>query len=218
MDPSTIPQPNPEAPRIRVMVVDDHPLLRDGIAGVLQTQPDMVLVAEATTGKEAISQFREHRPDVTLMDVRMPEMNGLDALGAIRAEDPQARIIVLTTYRGDVQALRAIKLGAAGYMLKSSLRKDLIDTIRGVHEGRRLIPPEIAAELAQHLGSDDLSEREAGVLRLIAAGNSNKKVAALLNISEETVKAHVRSILSKLGAHDRTHAVTIALKRGIIEV
>lgn len=218
MDPSTDPQPEPQAPRIRVMVVDDHPLLRDGIAGVLQAQPDMVLVAEATTGKEAISQFREHRPDVTLMDVRMPEMNGLDALGAIRAEDPQARVIVLTTYRGDVQALRAIKLGAAGYMLKSSLRKDLIDTIRGVHEGRRLIPPEIAAELAQNLGRDDLSEREAGVLRLIAAGNSNKKVAALLSISEETVKAHVRSILSKLGAHDRTHAVTIALKRGIIEV
>ena len=218
MAPSTDPQPEPQDPRIRVMVVDDHPLLRDGIAGVLQTQPDMVLVAEATTGKEAIAHFREHRPDVTLMDVRMPEMNGLDALGAIRAEDPQARIIVLTTYRGDVQALRAIKLGAAGYMLKSSLRKDLIDTIRGVHEGRRLIPPEIAAELAQHLGSDDLSEREVGVLRLIAAGNSNKKVAALLGISEETVKAHVRSILSKLGAHDRTHAVTIALKRGIIEV
>ena len=208
----------PNANVIRVMVVDDHPLLRDGIAGVLQTQPDMALVAEATNGVEAIEQYRQHRPSVTLMDVRMPELNGLDALVAIRKEDPEARVIVLTTYRGDVQALRAIKNGAAGYLLKSSLRKDLLDTIRNVHSGRRSIPQEIAAELAQHLGDDDLSERETGVLRLIAAGNSNKRVAALLDISEETVKAHVRSILSKLGANDRTHAVTIALKRGIIEV
>jgi len=209
---------NPAGDCIRVMVVDDHPLLREGIAGVLISQPDMKLVAEATNGMEAVEQFRAHRPSVTLMDVRMPEMNGIDALEAIRAEDPDARVIVLTTYRGDVQALRAIKMGAAGYLLKSSLRKDLLETIRAVNAGRRCIPQEIAAELAQHLGDDDLSERETGVLRLIAAGNSNKRVAALLSISEETVKAHVRNILSKLGAHDRTHAVIIALKRGIIEV
>jgi DNA-binding NarL/FixJ family response regulator len=199
------------------MVVDDHPLLREGIAGVLAQQPDMVLVAEATNGEEAVQQYRLHRPSVTLLDLRMPVMNGLDALAAIRREEPDARVVVLTTYRGDVQALRAIKLGAAGYLLKSSLRKDLLDTIRAVYQGRRCIPPEIAAELAQHLGDDDLSERETGVLRLVAAGNTNKRVAVLLDISEETVKAHVRSILSKLRANDRTHAVMIAIQRGIIE-
>jgi DNA-binding NarL/FixJ family response regulator len=203
---------------ITLMIVDDHPLLREGIAGVIDGQPDMQLVAEATNGAEAIECYRRHRPDVTLMDVRMPDVNGIDAMSAIREEYPDARVVILTTYRGDVQALRAIKAGAQGYLLKSSLRKDLLDTIRAVHQGQRCIPPEIATELAQHVGDDALSEREIGVLRLVATGNSNKRIATLLDIAEETVKAHMRSILSKLGANDRTHAVTIALKRGIIEV
>jgi DNA-binding NarL/FixJ family response regulator len=203
---------------ITVMIVDDHPLLREGIAGVIEGQPDMRLVAEATNGAEAIEAYRRHCPDVTLMDVRMPDVNGIDAMSAIRGEYPDARVVILTTYRGDVQALRAIKAGAQGYLLKSSLRKDLLDTIRAVHQGQRCIPPEIATELAQHVGDDALSEREVGVLRLVATGNSNKRIATLLDIAEETVKAHMRSILSKLGANDRTHAVTIALKRGIIEV
>jgi len=203
---------------ITLMIVDDHPLLREGIAGVIEGQPDMRLVAEATNGAEAIEAYRRHCPDVTLMDVRMPDVNGIDAMSAIREEYPDARVVILTTYRGDVQALRAIKAGAQGYLLKSSLRKDLLDTIRAVHQGQRCIPPEIATELAQHVGDDALSEREVGVLRLVATGNSNKRIATLLDIAEETVKAHMRSILSKLGANDRTHAVTIALKRGIIEV
>ena len=203
---------------ITVMVVDDHPVLREGIAGVLEGQTDMLLVAEATNGSEAIARYRQHRPAVTLMDIRMPDCNGIDATIAIRREFPDARVIILTTYRGDVQALRAIKAGAAGYLLKSSLRKELLDSIRAVHNGLRCIPPEIAAELAMHVGDNALSEREIGVLRLVAAGNSNKRIASMLEISEETVKAHVRNILSKLAANDRTHAVTIALKRGIIEV
>jgi DNA-binding NarL/FixJ family response regulator len=203
---------------IRVMVVDDHPLLREGMASLIEPEPDMVLVAEATNGQEAVDQYRLHRPSVTVMDLRMPVLSGLDALEAIRREDPDARVIILTTFRGDVQALRAIKLGAFGYMLKSSMRQDLLETIRAVHAGRRCIPPDIASELAMHIADDDLSQREAGVLRLIAAGNTNKSVASQLQISEETVKAHVRSILSKLGANDRTHAVTIALKRGIIDI
>lgn len=200
------------------MVVDDHPLLREGMASLIEPEPDMVLVAEATNGQEAVDQYRLHRPSVTVMDLRMPVLSGLDALEAIRREDPDARVIILTTFRGDVQALRAIKLGAFGYMLKSSMRQDLLETIRAVHAGRRCIPPDIASELAMHIADDDLSQREAGVLRLIAAGNTNKSVASQLQISEETVKAHVRSILSKLGANDRTHAVTIALKRGIIDI
>nr|WP_297354626.1 response regulator transcription factor [uncultured Caldimonas sp.] len=203
---------------ISVLVVDDHPLLREGIAGVIADQPDMRLVGEATSGEEAIECFERLRPAVTLMDVRMAEMSGIDAMIAIRDRHPEARIIILTTYRGDVQAMRAIKAGAAGYLLKSMLRKDLLETIRMVHRGQRCIPQEIAADLAQHFGDDALSEREVGVLRLVAAGNSNKRIAGLLDISEETVKAHMRSILSKLGANDRTHAVIIALKRGIIEV
>lgn len=203
---------------ITLMVVDDHPLLREGIAGVLSGQADMALVAEATNGSEALARYRQHRPAVTLMDVRMEGSNGIDATAAIRQEYPDARVIILTTYRGDVQALRAFKAGAVGYLLKSSLRKELLESIRAVHNGQRYIPPEIAAELAMHVGGNALSEREIGVLRLVAAGNSNKRVASRLQICEETVKAHMRSILSKLDANDRTHAVTIALKRGIIEM
>ncbi|HEX9392200.1 MAG TPA: response regulator transcription factor [Usitatibacteraceae bacterium] len=203
---------------IRVLMVDDHPLLREGIAAVIDGQPDIELVAEATNGREAIEQYRKHQPDVTLMDLQMPEMNGIEAMIAIRSEFANARIIVLTTYKGDVQALRAIKAGAAGYMLKSMLRKELLETIHTVHAGRRRIPPEIATDLAEHFADDALSEREIEVLRLVALGNSNKLVAMQLSISEETVKAHMKTILSKLGANDRTHAVTIAMKRGILEV
>lgn len=203
---------------ITVMVVDDHPLLREGIAGVLESQPDMKLVAEATNQAEAVAAYRQHRPDVTLMDVRMPGCNGIDAMAQIRSEHPEAKVIILTTYRGDVQALRAIKSGAAGYLLKSSLRLELLDSIRAVHRGQRCIPVEIATELAMHMGDSRLSEREIGVLGLVAAGNSNKRIATLLDLSDETVKAHMRSILSKLSANDRTHAVTIALRRGIIDM
>jgi DNA-binding NarL/FixJ family response regulator len=203
---------------ITVMVVDDHPMLREGVSGVIEGQPDMRIVAEATNGADAVMQHKQLRPAVTLMDVRMPDMNGIDAMIEIRAGNPDARVIILTTYRGDVQALRAIRAGASGYLLKSSLRKELLDTVRAVHRGQRCIPPEIAAEIAQHVGDETLSQREIGVLRLVAAGNSNKRIGTLLDISEETVKAHVRSILAKLDANDRTHAVTIALKRGIIEV
>ena len=204
--------------RIRILTVDDHPMLREGIAAVLEAEDDMELVAEASNGREAIEQFRAHRPDVTLMDVQMPEVNGIDAIVKIRKEFPDARIIVLTTYSGDVQASRAFKAGASGYLLKSMVRKELIDTIRLVHVGKKRIPSEIAVELAEHHSDDALSKREVEVLRAVAAGNANKMVAQLLRVSEETVKAHMRSILSKLGANDRTHAVTIAVKRGIIEI
>ena len=198
--------------------MDDHPVLREGIAAVLASEADMVLVAEAGDGREAIEQFRTHRPDITLMDLQMPVMDGSTAISAIRKEFPAARIIVLTTYTGDMQAQRAFKAGAHGYLLKSMLRKELVETIRAVHAGRKRIPPEIAIEMAEHHTDDALTEREIEVLRQIAAGNANKNVAEHLRISEETVKAHVRSILSKLGANDRTHAVTIALKRGIIDL
>ena len=203
---------------IRILTVDDHPMLREGIAAVLASEPDMILVAEAANGREAIEQFRTHRPDVTLMDVQMPEVNGIDAIVKIREEFPDARIIVLTTYTGDAQAARAFKAGASGYMLKNMVRKELIDTIRSIHAGKKRIPPEIAVEMAEHHSDDALTVREIEVLRGVAAGNANKIVAQLLNISEETVKAHMKSILSKLGANDRTHAVTIALRRGIIEI
>jgi len=203
---------------IRILTVDDHPVLREGIAAVLASEQDMVLVAEASNGREAVEQFRTHHPDVTLMDVQMPEVNGIDAIVKIREEFPDARIIVLTTYTGDAQAARAFKAGAYGYLLKNMVRKELIDTIRTVHAGKKRIPPEIAIEMAQHHSDDALTLREIEVLREVAAGNANKMVAQLLNISEETVKAHMRSILSKLGANDRTHAVTIAVKRGIIEI
>lgn len=193
-------------------------MLREGIAAVLANEADMLLVGEASNGREAVEQFRTHRPDVTLMDVQMPEVNGIDAIVKIREEFPDARIIVLTTYTGDAQAARAFKAGASGYLLKNMVRKELIDTIRTVHAGKKRIPAEIAVEMAQHHSDDALTEREIQVLREVAAGNANKMVAQLLHVSEETVKAHMKSILSKLGANDRTHAVTIAVKRGIIDI
>jgi DNA-binding NarL/FixJ family response regulator len=203
---------------IRILTVDDHPLLREGIAAVLEAEPDMLLVAEASNGRDAIDQFRTHHPDVTLMDIQMPGMNGIDTILAIREDFPNARIIVLTTYSGDAQALRAFKAGASGYLLKNMLRKELLETVRSVHAGRKRVPPEIAIEIAEHHSDDALTEREIQVLREVAAGNANKVIADHLTISEETVKAHMRSILSKLSANDRTHAVTIALKRGIIQI
>ena len=207
-----------EAKQIRILAVDDHPILRQGIAGLIADESDMTLVAEAANGREAIQQFRAHHPDVTLMDLQMPEMNGLDALIAIRGEFPQARIIVLTTYTGDVQATRALKAGARAYLLKNSLHKELLDTIRAVHAGRKTLSPEVSFELAEHSAEELLSAAEVRVLRLIAEGNSNKEIAALLSVTEDAVKGQVRNILSKLGANDRTHAVTIGLKRGIIEL
>jgi DNA-binding NarL/FixJ family response regulator len=203
---------------IRILTADDHPVLREGIAAILAREADLILVAEAGDGREAIEQHRIHRPDITLMDLQMPLMSGSDAITAIRKDFPVARIIVLTTYGGDAQAGRALKAGAYGYLLKSILRKELIETIRIVHGGRKRIPPEIAVELAEHHTDDALAEREIDVLGQVAAGNANKIIALNLDISEETVKAHMRKILSKLDANDRTHAVAIALKRGIIEI
>jgi len=202
---------------IKILSVDDHPLLREGIAALLEGQRDMVLVGESANGRDAIETFRAHRPDVTLMDLQMPEINGIEAIIAIRREFPGARIVALTTYKGDVRAARAFSAGASGFLLKSAVRKDFLDTIRTVHGGRKQIPPEIAAEIAEHHCDDALTEREIEVLREVAAGNANKIVAAQLSITEETVKTHIKNILSKLGANDRTHAVTIALKRGIID-
>jgi DNA-binding NarL/FixJ family response regulator len=201
-----------------ILIVDDHPLLRVGIVAVVNDEKDMQVVAQAGNGVEAIERFRQHLPDVTLMDLAMPKMDGLEAAEAIRAEWPQARIVMLTTYSGDVKALRALKAGASGYLLKSLIRSDLLCAIRSVHAGQRSIPRQVADELAGHVGDETLSERELEVLRQVAAGNSNRRVALVLGISEETVKAHMKNILSKLGANDRTHAVTIALKRGIIDV
>jgi DNA-binding NarL/FixJ family response regulator len=203
---------------IRILAVDDHPMLREGIAAAIARQPDMVLVGEAVNGWEAIEAFRKTRPDVTLMDLQMPGVNGVEAISAIRAEFPGARIIVLTTYKGDAQALRALQAGASGYLLKSALRKELMDAIRTVFAGRSSIPPEIALQIAEHVAADALSEREIEVLRSVARGAANKEVAAQLRISEETVKVHMKHILEKLGATDRTRAVTIALSRGIIEL
>jgi DNA-binding NarL/FixJ family response regulator len=203
---------------IRILAVDDHPMLREGIAALLASQSDMKLVGEASTGREALEQFRKLRPDLTLMDLQMPDMDGIEAMVAIRSEFPEARIIVLTTYKGDVQVLRALKAGARAYLLKGLLRKELLETIRAVHAGQKRIPPEVAAELADHAIDDALTSREIDVLRLIAGGNANKLIADRLSITEETVKGHVKNILSKLGASDRTHAVTIALKRGIINL
>jgi len=203
---------------IRILTVDDHPLLRKGIAALVNGEPDLKLVAEASNGNEAIDAFRSHRPDVTLMDLQMPEVDGIDAIDRIRREFPEARIIVLTTYSGDTQVLRALRAGARGYILKGHVHKELLDAIRAVHAGQKRIPPEIAAQLADHATDDALTEREIDVLRLIAAGNANKRIADQLSIGEATVKSHISNILSKLGANDRSHAVTIGLKRGIIEL
>jgi DNA-binding NarL/FixJ family response regulator len=207
-----------EASLIRVLTVDDHALLREGIAALVNAETDMQLVGEASNGKEALEKYRSFRPDVTLMDLHMPRMSGIETIIGIRSAYPNARIIILTTYEGDVQVVRALKAGARAYILKGHVHRDLLDTIRAVYAGQKLIPPEVAAELAEHAGEEDLTPREIDVLRLIAAGNSNKEIAARLSIGEETVKSHITSILEKLGANDRTHAVTIALKRGIIEL
>jgi DNA-binding NarL/FixJ family response regulator len=209
---STGPKP------IRILAADDHPLLRQGIAALIKAQRDMELVAEAADGEEAIKQFRLHRPDVTLMDVQMPNVNGTEAISRIRSEFPEARILVLSTYAGDVQVLHALKAGARGYILKGNVRTELLEAIRAVHAGHKRIPPEIAAELAEHAADEELSSREIDVLRLIGAGNANKQIADKLCIAETTVKNHISNILSKLGANDRAHAVTIALQRGIIEL
>ena len=208
----------PHVGTIRILTVDDHQLLREGIGAVLDGQTDMTLVGQAGNGLEAIESYRRLRPDVTLMDLRMPDMSGIEAISAIRTEFPNARIIVLTTYAGDVQAAAALRAGAAGYLLKSLVRKELIETIRAVHSGKRRVPAEIATEIAEHVADDALTVREIEVLRRVAAGKSNKLIAAELEISEGTVKTHMKSILPKLDASDRTHAVTIALKRGILDI
>jgi len=203
---------------IRVLAVDDHPLVREGIAALIECEEDMELIGEATNGREALELFRKHQPDITLMDLQMPEMNGIDATGAIRGEFPDARIIILTTHPGDVQVSRALKAGARGYVLKGMLRKELLDTIRAVHAGHKRLSSEAAAEIAEHATDSGLTPREIDVLRLVAAGNANKEIGARLSLTEVTIKSHVKNILAKLGASDRTHAVTIALKRGIIDL
>ena len=206
------------APRIRVFCVDDHPLMREGIAAVIRNEPDMELVAEASTGQEAIQGFRAHRPDVTLMDVRMPDMGGIDALLAIRTQFADARVIMLTTFEGDAEIQRALAAGAQGYMLKSMPRKQLVETIRKVHAGHKHLPPEVAAQLMEHLLGETLSKREVEVLQKVAGGNRNSEIAALLFVSEETVKGHIKHIMEKLGAGDRTEAVSIGVRRGIIHL
>jgi DNA-binding NarL/FixJ family response regulator len=203
---------------IRILVVDDHPLLRDGIAALIDGQDDMKLVAEASNGREGIEQYRSHTPDITLMDLQMPDKNGIEAIAAIRIVAPDARIIVLTTYSGDVQVTRALEAGARAYLLKNLLHKELLETIRTVHAGRKTMTPSLSVELAEHAGEDSLTPREIDVLRLIAAGHANKEIAAQLSVSEETVKSRVKNILSKLRANDRTHAVTIGLRRGFISL
>ena len=209
--------PSPTRP-IRVMTVDDHPALRDGIATIIEHETDMELIAEASNGAEAIATFEATRPDITLMDLQMPVMGGLEAMARIRAVAPAARFIVLTTYDGDVQAVQALKAGASSYLLKSGLRRELLDAIRTVHAGRRYLPAAIAQEIALHSAQDSLTQRELGVLRLVAEGKSNKVIAWELSISDDTVKAHLRSIFAKLDVNDRTHAVTAALRRGAIQL
>jgi DNA-binding NarL/FixJ family response regulator len=204
--------------RIRILIVDDHPLLREGVVSLVEKQADMLIVAEASNGKEALQLFQRHIPDITLMDLRLPGMDGVDAMTAILAEFPNAKIIVLTTFSGDAQILRALKAGARGYLLKDLLRKELLEAIRTVQAGHKRIPPEIAGQIAEHASDTTLTRREIEVLQLIAAGNPNKLVADKLSVTEDTIKMHVKSILSKLGANDRTHAVTIALRRGIMEL
>ena len=204
--------------RIRILAVDDHPIVREGIAALIAIQPDMILVGEASDGREAIQQFRAHRPDVTVMDLQMPEMSGLDALIAIRNEFPDAKIVMLTTYKSDTQVIRALKAGAQGYLLKNTLHKELLQTIRSANAGKRTVSPEVSLEIAEHATDDVLTPAEIGVLRLIAAGKANKEIAVELSTTEESVKSRVKNILSKLGASDRTHATTIALRRGIIEL
>ena len=204
--------------QIRVLAVDDHPIVREGIAGLIAIQHDMILAGQASDGREAIQQFRTLRPDVTLMDIQMPEMNGLDALIAIRNEFPDAKIIVLTTYKSDTQIVRALKAGAQGYLLKNALHKELLDTIRAAYAGKKTVSPDASLEIVEHAMDDALTPAEISVLRLIAAGRGNKEIADQLSTTEESVKSRVKNILSKLGANDRTHATTIALKRGIIDL
>ena len=204
--------------RIRVLSVDDHPLLREGIAAIINSQQDMEIVSQASGGHEAIQQYREHRPDVTLMDLRLPDLSGIDALIAIRAEFPEARVIMLTTFEGDVEVHRALAAGARSYLLKNMPPSVLLDAIRQVHAGKRRIPPEVAAQLAEHMSDDSLTAREVEVLQQVAGGNRNRDIADLLRISEETVKVHVKHIMEKLGASDRTQAIAIAVRRGIIQL
>jgi DNA-binding NarL/FixJ family response regulator len=204
--------------RIRVLTADDHPLLREGIAAIIDNQPDMTLVSQAGNGREAIRMYREHRPDVTLMDLRLPDMSGIESMIAIRADAPEARVIILTTFDGDVEIQRALQAGANGYLLKNMPQKQLVEAIRHVHAGKRRIPPELAAQLAEHMGDEALSEREISVLKLVSGGNRNREIGELLFITEETVKVHVRHIMEKLCAKDRTEAVSIAIRRGIIHL
>jgi len=207
-----------EPTRIRVLSVDDHPLLREGIAAIINNQPDMVLVAQACNAQEAVQQFRKHQPDVTLMDLRLPDKSGIDAMITVRAEFPEARVIILTTFEGDVEIQRALEAGARGYMLKSMPPKELVEVIRQVHAGKKRIPPQLAAQLAEHMSDEDLTPREVEVLSQIAGGNRNRDIAEKLFITEETVKVHIKHIMEKLGASDRTQAVAIGVRRGIIEL